>query len=243
MARIRWVDAFLDRPAAELDAAVAFWAAVTGADPEPQGDPGFVRLRTGSGDDWLEIQGVLDGPGGMHPDLWVDEPPAFVGKALAAGATVLVDHGSWQTLRSPAGLPFCVAEWRGQHARPRPLNGPDGVTLRPHQICFDLGPSVFEDEVLFWRTLTGWELDDGDLAEFRRLQPEPPIPVRFLLQRLDEERPVSAHLDVSCSDIPAARRWHELLGATLLGEWPYWTTFRDPAGGIYCLTRGDPAAD
>jgi hypothetical protein len=241
---IRWVDAFLDRPADRLDAAVTFWASVTSSDPAPQKDPGFVRLRTAAGDDWLEIQGVREGAGGHHPDLWVEDLAGFNGRALAAGAAMLVDHGGWQTLRSPAGLEFCTAEWRGQHVRPRPLNGPGGVTLRPHQLCFDLAPSVYDDEVRFWQTLTGWRLDEGvRVDEFVRLQPEPPIPVRFLLQRLGEERAASVHLDVSCSDIPAARRWHESLGATFLGEWPNWTTFRDPAGGVYCLTKGDPAED
>ena len=240
---IRWVDAFLDRPAGTLDAAVAFWAAVTGSDPRPQDEPGFVRLGTAAGDDWLEIQEVRQGPGGMHPDLWVDDPSAFTGRALSAGAGLVTDHGSWLTLRSPAGLPFCVAEWRGQRVRPRPVAGPGGVTTRPHQICFDLAPEDFDDEVRFWSVLTGWRLEGSAPGEFRRLQPEPPVPIRFLLQRLDESRPASAHLDVSCSDIPAGRAWHESLGATFLGEWPHWTTLRDPAGGVYCLTKGDPATD
>jgi hypothetical protein len=119
------------------------------------------------------------------------------------------------------------------------------VSVRPHQICFDLAPSVYDDEVRFWQTVTGWRLDEGEqVDEFVRLQPEPPIPVRFLLQRLGEERPASAHLDVACSDIPAGRAWHESLGATFLGERPgYWATFRDPAGGVYCLTAGNPAED
>ncbi|MCO8276291.1 hypothetical protein M1L60_37505 [Actinoplanes sp. TRM 88003] len=241
---IRWVDAYIDRPGEQLDAAVAFWASVTGSDPEPQKDPGFVRLRTAAGDDWLAIQGVRDGTGGHHPDIWVDDLAGFNGRALTAGATVAADHDGWQTFRSPAGLEFCTAEWQGQHVRPRPSNGPGGITLRPHQLCFDLAPSVYDDEVRFWQTLTEWRLDEGVRAdEFVRLQPEPPVPVRFLLQRLDEERAASVHLDVSCSDLPAARPWHESLGATFVGEWPHWTTFRDPAGGTYCLTKGDPAQD
>ena len=240
---IRWVDAFLDRPAASADAAVAFWAEVTGSEPRPQRMPGFVRLHTAAGDDWLEIQAIDEGSGGMHPDLWVDDVAGFESRARAAGASVVIDHGTWQTLRSPAGLPFCVAAWRDQRVRPTPYTGPGGVVTRPHQICFDLAPSHFEPEVAFWHTLTGWDLPGSDSTEFRRLQPAPPIPIRFLLQRLGEERAASAHLDVSCSDIPAARAWHERLGATFAGEWPHWTTMRDPAGGVYCLTDGDPATD
>ncbi|GAB2589493.1 hypothetical protein Aab01nite_41540 [Paractinoplanes abujensis] len=241
---IRWVDAFLDRPSEKLDDAVTFWATITGSTPAPQKHPGFVRLRTAAGDDWLELQGVREGPGGHHPDIWVDDRAGFNGRALTAGGTVLADHGDWQTLRSPAGLRFCTATWRDQHVRPRPYGGPGGVTLRPHQLCFDLAPAEYDREVHFWRTLTGWELDEGEQAdEFVRLQPQPPVPIRFLFQRLDSDRPASIHLDVSCSDIPAARTWHESLGATLVGEWPHWSTFRDPAGGVYCLTSGDPATD
>ncbi|MBM2615352.1 hypothetical protein JIG36_07220 [Actinoplanes sp. LDG1-06] len=240
------MDAVLERPADRFDAAVAFWSEVTGSEPVPvpdsgtvtarhdgdrrSGEPGTagsVRLRTADGDDWLEIRGVRHGSGGHLPRLWVDGPAAF------PGANV-----------SPAGLPFHVAAWPGQHVRPGPSTGPDGVSLRPHQLCFDLAPSVYDDEVRFWSELTGWSLDEGVQAdEFLRLQPAPPVPVRFLLQRLGEERPASAHLDVSCSDIRAARAWHESLGATFLGEWPNWSTFRDPAGGLYCLTKGDPATD
>ncbi|MEV4352487.1 VOC family protein [Actinoplanes sp. NPDC049596] len=237
------MDVFLDRPAGTLDAAVSFWAEVTGSEPKAQRDPGFVRLGTAAGDDWVEIQEVRSGEGGTHPDLWVDDPAGFTGRVLTAGAGLVCDHGDWVTLRSPGGLAFCVARWRDQSVRPRPFAGPGGVTTRPHQICIDVGPSSFEDEVRFWEIATGWRLDSGELGEFRRLQPEPPIPVRFLLQRLGEERPISAHLDVTCSDRPAGRAWHESLGATFVGEWPHWTTLRDPAGGVYCLTEGDPATD
>jgi hypothetical protein len=265
---IRWVDAFLDRPAGTLDRAVRFWAEVTGTTPAPPRIPGFVRLHVdgseagglertasagrrrpaaggdGAGRDWLEIQELREGPAGTHPDLWVDDLPGFLASADNAGAERVRDHGGWWTLRTPGGQPFCVAAWSGPDpVRPEPHLGPDGIVLRAHQICFDLAPSVFDADVAFWRTVTGWrfELEGGN--EFRRLVPEPPIPIRFLLQRLGEERSASAHLDVSCSDRPAARAWHERLGAVHLGTWPYWTTLRDPAGGVYCLTKGDPWTD
>ncbi|MDY7089113.1 MAG: hypothetical protein SYR96_28905 [Actinomycetota bacterium] len=52
-------------------------------------------------------------------------------------------------------------------------------------------------------------MDEGVQAdEFVRLQPRTPVPVRFLPQRLGEDRAASAHLDISCSGIPAGRRWH-----------------------------------
>lgn len=240
---IRWVHAFLDRPARKLDVAVEFWSAVTGTVGRPQPEPGFVGLHSELGDDWLEVQGVLDGPGGVHLDLSVDDVKDFAERATAAGASVVADHGFWQILGSPAGLAFCVVPWKGQKRRPRPFVGPDGGLSRVHQVCLDLPPSRFEAEVAFWTELTGWSLDTSGLPVFSRLQPEWLVPIRILLQRLDEERQASAHLDVSSSNVPATRAWHESLGASFVGEWPYWTTMTDPVGGTYCLTRGDPTID
>lgn len=72
------------------------------------------------------------------------------------------------------------------------------------------------------------------------LRPPAGLPVRLLLQRLDDERPASAHLDLACADITAVRSRHEELGAVLVREGAHWTVLRDPAGGTYCLTGRDP---
>jgi hypothetical protein len=65
--------------------------------------------------------------------------------------------------------------------------------------------------------------------------------VRLLLQRLDAERPASAHLDLACgADVAGVRARHERLGAVLVAERPHWTVMRDPTGGTYCLTGRDP---
>jgi hypothetical protein len=231
---IRWVYAFIDRPAALLDTSVTFWAEVTGTVPVPQQDAGFVRLSSPAADDWLEVQGVLDGPGGTHLDFSVDDVAAFTTTALAAGATVIADHGGWQVLRSPAGLPFCVAAWKGQHV----LSGAAGGSL-VDQVCLDIGPAAYGSEVAFWTTLTGWQFAP-ESREFDRLTPRTPLPVQLLLQRLDQERPAGAHLDLACFDKSAVRARHEELGATFAGEGPGWIVMRDPAGGVYCLTRRQP---
>lgn len=232
---IRWVYAFIDRPVALLDTAVTFWAEVTGTVPVPQEDTKFVRLSSPAADDWLEVQGVRDGPGGTHLDFSVDDVAAFTATALAAGATVIADHGGWQVLRSPAGLPFCVAAWHGQHVRPGAANG-----SLVDQVCLDIGPAEYESEVAFWTTITGWEFSPSSSDEFSRLTPRSPLPVQFLLQRLGEERPVGAHLDLACFDKEAVRADHEKLGATFVSEGRGWIVMRDPAGGIYCLTRRHP---
>ncbi|MGV9240782.1 VOC family protein, partial [Streptomyces nigra] len=64
--------------------------------------------------------------------------------------------------------------------------------------------------------------------------------VRILLQRLGEERPPSAHVDLACADIAATRARHEELGAVSVADGAHWTVLRDPAGGVYCLTARDP---
>ncbi|WP_328467239.1 VOC family protein [Actinoplanes sp. NBC_00393] len=237
---IRWVSAVVDRPARKLDVVVEFWAAVSGSAAGPPDTAGLVGLHSDRGDDYLRVQGVLDGPGGVHLDLSVDDVPEFIEQAVEAGASVVADQ---RILTSPAGLPFCVLPWKGEHRRTRPFGGPDGALSRVHQVCLDIAPVEFGPELGFWTRLTGWALDTTGLPVFSRLCPEPPIPIRILLQRLGEPRPASAHMDISSADIPAARAWHETLGAAFVGEWPHWTTMRDPAGVVYCLTRGNPATD
>jgi hypothetical protein len=99
---------------------------------------------------------------------------------------------------------------------------------------------VYPDEVDFWRSLTLWEHRRGARPEFDVLKPPPGLPVRLLLQRMDSDRPASAHLDVACSDVDTIRRLHEQSGAMILDRRALWTVMRDPAGGIYCLTARDP---
>ncbi|GAA1628730.1 VOC family protein [Actinoplanes couchii] len=240
---IRWVSACIDRPVGELGVAAEFWSAVTGCGIRAENVAGFVGLTSSDSDEWLEIQGVHSGSGGVHLDLSVDDVRVFSERAVAAGASVVADHGVWRVLASPAGLLFCVAPWKGESRRPRPFRDPAGGVSRVHQVCLDVPPSRFDAEVDFWASITGWERDVSGLPVFSRLWPVVPVPVRVLFQRLGEERAASAHLDVASADRPATRGWHETLGAVFVGEWPAWTTMRDPAGGVYCLTRGDPTVE
>ncbi|MDI1465685.1 VOC family protein [Catellatospora sp. KI3] len=95
-------------------------------------------------------------------------------------------------------------------------------------------------ETAFWAGLTGWDLAEGSRPEFRVLKPPAHLPLRILLQRLDEERPTGAHLDLACSDVDAVRAWHESYGASVVTRQQRWTVMRDPAGHVYCLTARDP---
>ncbi|MFE1291598.1 VOC family protein [Streptomyces sp. NPDC058751] len=239
---IRWTHVFIDRPAADLDAALGFWTAVTGTElSERRGERGeFVTLLPGEGDACVKAQGVREGPGGAHVCLLAEDVAALVEWALRLGAAVVAEHDGWAVLRSPGGQPFCAVPWNGQSARPPVTGGPDGATSRLDQMCIDLAPSAYDAETAFWSELTGWESVPGAFPEFHLLRPPAGLPLRILLQRLGGERPASAHLDLACSDVDAVRARHEELGATAVGRGARWTVMRDPAGGVYCLTGRDP---
>ena len=93
----------------------------------------------------------------------------------------------------------------------------------------------------FWRTLTGWDHEPSVAREFARLHPPDEQPLRWLLQRLDDEPgAVGAHLDLCCDDRAAEQARHEALGATLVRRHEHWTVMTDPVGTTYCITRRKP---
>ncbi|WP_225834915.1 VOC family protein [Streptomyces sp. NK08204] len=234
---IRWTYVFADRPTAHLAEARAFWTEVTGTRlSEPRGERGeFVTLSADGADPCVKLQGVLEGDGGAHVDLCVEDVRELVGTARGLGADLLADHGDWAVLRSPAGLPWCAVPWQGETVRPPVMEG-----SRLDQVCLDIPPSAYDTERAFWAELTGWQQLTGSRPEFQVLKPPPGMPLRILLQRLDTERPASAHLDLACADRAFVRARHERLGADMAGQGPHWTVMRDPAGGTYCLTDRDP---
>ncbi|HEX2144814.1 MAG TPA: VOC family protein, partial [Glycomyces sp.] len=74
--------------------------------------------------------------------------------------------------------------------------------------------------------------------------PPPELPLHFLLQRLNSaERGqcVSAHVDLSCSDVEAETERHVELGAEPVRRHQHWQVMRDPAGLEYCITDKNPA--
>ena len=239
---IRWLYAFVDRPASVFDPAAAFWSTVTGTSLSPRrGEHAeFATFQPSAGDPYLKLQAVGD-EGGIHLDLTVDDPASLVAAATALGATLLADHESYSVLRSPTGLVFCAVPWHSEASRPAPTPGPAGVTSRLDQVTIDVAEDGFDREIAFWATLTGWPAHQGSRPEFHLVKPPPSLPLRLMVQRLDEPRPTGAHLDFSCDDVAAVRSWHQDSGATVVGDWPLWTTMRDPAGGVYCLTAREPA--
>lgn len=63
-------------------------------------------------------------------------------------------------------------------------------------------------------------------------------PLRFLLQRLDDDQPcVTAHLDLASDDADAEADRHVALGAAEVRRTGGWITLLDPSGRAYCVTR------
>lgn len=243
---VRWLTAFIDRPAATFDAATRFWSDVTAATSSPpRGDHGeFATLIPGDGDAFLRVQRVVDGPGGAHLDVHVDDIPATARRAVELGATALTTHDDVVVLRSPAGLPFCVVRHAGESRRPPPVTPPaSSVRTLVDQLCIDTPPDDHGGECVFWSALTEWEQRPTSRPEFTSLQRARAMPLRLLLQRLDrvEDDPqATAHLDLACDDVEAAAADHERLGARVQGRHEQWITLTDPSGVRYCLTRRDP---
>lgn len=241
---VRWVTAFLDRPAATFEAAADFWCAALGAKLSTRrGANGeFATLLPDHGDTAVKLQAVGAPCQGGHLDLEVPDSPAARDHAVGLGATAVADLGTLQVLRSPAGLLFCFVPLRSGGVRP-PVADTRGGRIRADQVAVDLGPSSAATELRFWAALTGWRAVASVRPEFTLLVPPPALAIRLLIQRLDTE-PVTGphlHLDLACADVGAATAYHRALGAQVVAEHEFWTVLRDPAGEVYCLTARDPS--
>ena len=232
---VPWIQVFLDTPAASLDEAVDFWAAVTGWQPsERRGEDGqFLTLLPPTGSAYVKLQAV-DRPAGVHLDLDAADRPAAVARARDLGATTAWTYHDVEVMRSPGGFTFCRTLLEGDPALVR-----DGSTILD-QVCLDIPSDLWDTETAFWREVTGRELQAATAPGFARLvaagQP------RILLQRLDEPvGTVRAHPDLASADRRADTARHVGLGAGVVGVHHRWTVLRAPGGQVYCLTDRDPS--
>ena len=239
---VRWVWAFLDRGQDGFERAVDFWAAVTRSTPSaPRGERGqFLTLLPSEGAPWVKVQRV-GGPGGTHVDLDVDVPlPQARDHAVSLGAEVVDELDDVVVCRSPGGHLFCLTRWDDAETGAGQVR--DGAASLLDQVCLDIPAGAWDTEVAFWAALTGWDRDDEDEHdEFERLAWPEGVPVRFLLQRLDDpDGPVRAHVDLSAADRESEIARHVDLGATRLEDGRGWTVLRDPVGVVYCVTDRHP---
>lgn len=232
-----WFEVFLDVPRATFPDSIGFWSAVTGWTPSPTRgeDDQFLTLLPEHGTSWVRMQAIDDGPR-VHLDLATHDVPALHARVLELGAQPAWQHDEVPVLRSPGGLLICVTR---AEADPRMVRTGEPVL---DQVCLDIPPAVWDAEIAFWRDLTGRELTTGRYPHFARLvDPDPTGPVRFLLQRVDDDRPhTTAHPDLAVADRAHETTRHTALGATVIAEHEAWTILRAPDGLVYCLTDRDP---
>ena len=242
---VAWLTAFVDRSAADVAAAVGFWTRVTGTTLSPvRGERGeFATFLPPEGDAFLRVQTVLAGPGGGHLDVHVPDPSGEARRAVALGATATPRQG-YVTLRSPAGLDWClVPADECAPRRPAPARRPDGDGSAVVQVCLDVPPAAFDAECRFWREFTGWAPQEHDPPELVHLTRPKGLPLRLLLQRLDDPPAggrAGCHLDLAATEVDREVAWHERWGARVLRRLPGWTTLTDPTGFPYCVTGRRP---
>src|SRR4051812_9929342 len=243
---ISWVTVLADVPAAGLDAACAFWTAVTGSTVgEPEGEHGeYLPLRPADGDSALWIQRVGRPDGGWHFDFNVADLDAAVAHAERVGAVTDRTVPGLAVLHTPGGQPFCVAaeesadENARERRRPTPFRSSAGRS-QLDQICFDIPADRFDDECAFWSALTGWPpIRQETSSEFARVSVPEELPVQMLFQRLGQDHTggIRAHADLAADNRDAEVDRHRGLGAELRRKTEHWTTLRDPAGLVYCVT-------
>lgn len=240
---VRWVTAFIDRPAETFDTAVRFWAAVTASTLSPvRGEHHqFATLVPPDGDAYMRVQRTVTG-GGTHLDLHVEEVRTFARHAMAVGGTLEQTTAGPVVMHSPAGMTFCVVAHHGESRRPSPVTSPRRVAHLVDQICIDIPSSRFERECDFWASLTGLELRRSSVRpEFSYLVRPSWSPLRLLLQRReDEDGTATAHLDLATDNVEGLVDDHRELGAAMSMVFEYWTCMTDPAGMRYCITSRDP---
>jgi hypothetical protein len=245
---ISWLSAFADVPEPQVDAALEFWAAVTSSTPrEAAGDRDqYLPLAADGEDPYLWVQRVHRpaSHGGWHPDLYVSDPALAAGHATELGAGIVREVPGLVGLTTPAGQSFCLISHQGERRRARPRRWPAGQHSLLDQVCLDIPAAAFADECRFWTELTGWSRGRNS-AEFVNLTRPATVPLRILLQRLgpDDTGPARAHADLACDDVPAEVRRHVQLGAGVVRVAEHWTTLRDPAGLLYCITDRNPFRD
>jgi len=244
-----WITIFLDFPVGAFADGVAFWRQVTRYGLSPYRGPAaeFATLLPPDGDAYLRVQRVGSGAGGCHLDLHVDTAAESLAdataRAVSLGAIVRHAQDGLVIADSPGGFTFCLVHWENESAVPAPVELGDAGVSRADQLCLDIPPAGFGRECAFWSELTGCAHRGGSRPEFAWLVRPEGIPVRLLLQRLDEAAPgqrVTGHVDFACADRRRLAGAHAVAGARVLGEFDNWTVLADPTGREYCLTARDP---
>jgi len=231
-----WLTVFLDYPPSELEAGVRFWKAGTGYSLSPtRGEANqYATLVPPTGDDYLRMQRLGDGPTGLHLDLHVRDPGAAAVAAEAAGAQLVTESPEgFFVLHSPAGFPFCLVT-KPASAVPPAVRWLSGHHSRVSQFCLDVPRTRYAAEVRFFRTLLGgdWqELDEPETA----LLPAGSRAFDVRLQPAELATGVTAHLHIATDNLPAEVARLSALGARPRGNRPGKTILEAPGGTALCV--------
>jgi hypothetical protein len=98
----------IDVPPADHDRELAFWSAAAGQ-PLTRFDTHPEYHGAALGQDFgLLIQRLGQGAARVHLDIHTDDLPAEIARLEKLGAERVQQAHSWQVMRDPAGLLFCV---------------------------------------------------------------------------------------------------------------------------------------
>jgi hypothetical protein len=234
-----WLTIFLDLPAARREQGARFWQAATGYGLSPsRGEQHeFATLVPPTGDAHLRIQRTGAEEPGVHLDLHVADVDLALAHALDRGAELVARPGH-AILRSPAGFVFCLVTATGTE-RTTPPTDWGTHRSRVDQLTVDVAYDAWEAEQSFWSGLTGWQVRRGSRPEYARLGTPAELPVRILLQRLDEGE-THGHVDVAADDRGREVARLESHGARVTRRERGWTVLTGPDGSTLCVTDRRP---
>jgi Glyoxalase-like domain len=98
----------IDVPASGHEQEVSFWEAALGLPLPPFDYPEYHGAALRGQDFWLLTQCLGEGSARMHLDIHTDDLDAEVARLKRLGAERVQRVHSWQVMRDPAGLLFCV---------------------------------------------------------------------------------------------------------------------------------------
>ena len=242
---VRWITAFVDRGPNRFEATAEFWSVISGSSLSawPGGNDEFATLLPSDGSDaHLRLQRTRLGSSGSHIDLHVTDVRTSAEECVGFGATVVTDNGGFVGLATPGGMAFWVVAHHGEHHRQRPVvSASGGATTLVDQVTIDCDPDLFDDEVRFWSSITGWSPLATQAPDFVPLGRPVAMPLRVMLQRRSQAvGRTSCHLDLACDDVVAAVDEHDERGASHVERHDYWAVMADPSGATYCLTARQP---